>query len=837
MISPFFAPTTTRIEDVGGKAASLFRLHALGANVPPFFVLTAHTALTDETRKAIIEAWQALGGDRYSYAVRSSGVAEDSASHSFAGVFDTILDVQGECMLLGAIEKCLASHRSSAAEAYRNTRAVERDDAMAVVVQRMVRASWSGVCFTADPASQSLSRMTVNAVEGLGENLVSGLVNPEEITAERQTGRIISRIVPQARVPLPDELLQTVLAESRRIADAFGFPQDIEWAVEDGRLYILQSRPITTLTAVWLNRSLEPWADDPAADPDNQRRIWTRTYADEIWAPPVSPLFYDVQNLTGQIPMQLRNYGDMAPGPCDAFKYFRAAPYLDISLLERLYVFLPRMMRLPSLLYQLPPERREVVRNAPWKWWGLLRRTWIFEVLHGERWGFTRNHKFLERSWEPFLAATHGLAAVDESMLDDAGLERHLGDIWRLAGTIGLECGITVFYYAQDLKLLLTALLARWFGHGEELYATISAGLENSHTVREAGSIWQIAQLIRETSSEPTPLANASSLAAFRAHATSAELQKVCEAFDAFLAGHGHRGASYKDLIHPRWGDDPELLWQQVKAFLSGDHPHPAESHARSAAMRRATQQKCLKELKGVFTPLKRCLLRFLFRYNEIYMSLRDNHRFYYDRIWWLLRRVYMEKGRRFHASGLLGNANDVFFLVRKEIAELGGGALSPAEAAQRIALRRTEWQQTLHEQPPKFLRRGYVPDDEPAPAGTMAKRLTGLAASAGQVTGRARVIYDVAELGWVGKGDILVTRQTDPSWTPAFARLAGLVLETGGVLAHGASLCREFNLPCVTVVERATQLIRDGDVIALDGGLGIVEILESSSLPANCAA
>jgi pyruvate,water dikinase len=636
---------------------------------------------------------------------------------------------------------------------------------------------------------------------------------------------------------LPEGLLQQVVCESRRIADAFGFPQDIEWAIEDGKLYILQSRPITTLAAVWLNRPMEPWAGNPNADPDNERRIWTRTYADEIWAPPVSPLFYDVQNLTGQIPMQLRNYGDAAPGPPDAFKYFRAAPYLDVTLLERLYVFQPRAMRLSSLLYQLPPEHREMIRNAPWKWRGLLRRTWIFEVLHGERWGFTRNHKFLKRSWAPFLAATHPLAAVDESTLDDAALERHLSDIWTLAGTIGLECGITVFYYAQDLKLLLTALLARWFGKGEELYAAISAGLENSHTVREADSIWQIAMLLHYAGPEAVELANNSSLPEFRARAKSAELQNVCEAFDIFLAAHGHRGASYKDLIHPRWGDDPELLWQQVKAFRSGENPRPTETHSRSAATRLGTQAECLRALKGFFAPLKRRLLRVLFRYNEIYMGLRDNHRFYYDRIWWLLRRVYLEKGRRLHARALLADANDVFFLVRKEIAELGDGTLPPADAAQRIAVRRAEWQQTLEDQPPKFLRRGYVPGDEPAPAGAMARRLVGLAASAGQVTGRARIIYNVTELGRVGKGDILVTRQTDPSWTPAFARLSGLVLETGGVLAHGASLCREFNVPCVTVVERATRLIRDGDTIALDGGLGIVDIVESNDISAQCAA
>src|SRR6185437_10052144 len=278
-------------------------------------------------------------------------------------------------------------------------------------------------------------------------------VNPEEISVNRDTGRIVARHTPPGQQPFPDHMLAAVISESRKVADAFGFPQDLEWAFDGDALRILQSRPITTIAGVWLNRSLEPWVGNPQADPDSAEKVWTRTYADEIWAPPVSPLFYDVQNLTGQIPLQLSNYGDTAPGPPDAFKYFRAAPYLDIRLLERLYIFYPRLMRLPSLLYQLPPERRAAAKNAPWKWRGLLHRTWRFEVSHGDRWGFTRNHKFLKRSWGPFLAATNPLAAVNESALDDAALERHLTEIWRLAGTIGLECGITVFYYAQDLKL------------------------------------------------------------------------------------------------------------------------------------------------------------------------------------------------------------------------------------------------------------------------------------------------------------------------------------------------------------------------------------------------
>jgi pyruvate,water dikinase len=839
MISSLASPTTTRVEDVGGKAASLFRLHAMGCAVPDFFVLTAGATaqgLAPEVRTAVLEALAALGGDSHAYAVRSSGIAEDSSGHSFAGVFDTILDVRGGEAVVAAIARCLASHHSAASAAYRDSRSITADNAMAVIVQRMVDASWAGVSFSADPASQALSHVVINAVRGVGESLVSGHVNPEEILLDRRTGAVIARRAPTGQAPFPDILLHKIFAETVRIAEACGYPQDIEWAFDGETLKVLQSRPVTTIANVWLNRPLEPWAASADADPDSAGRIWTRAYADEIWAPPVSPLFYDVQNLTGQIPMQLGMYGDRRPGPPDAFKYYRAAPYLDISLLERLYVFLPRMARLPSLLNQLPPERRAAMQRAPWKWWGLVRRTWVFEVLHGHRRGFTRNHKFLTGAWAPFLAATVPLADVAVQELDDRALDAHLGSIWALANTIGFECGITVFYYAQDLKLLLTALLARWCGEGEGLYAAVSAGLAGSHTVREADHLWQIAQHLREAGSDAVKSAVPLHWNEFKKHANSPQAQRVVSEIEMFLTSHGHRGANYKDLVYPRWGDDPELLWQQVKAFLGGDGPRPAESNARSAATRIATQKACLEGISGGLAPLKRAALRVLFRYNEIYMSLRDNHRFYYDRIWWLLRRVYAEKGRRLHASSLLKNASDVFFLVRAEIAALRDGTLAADEADARIVARRAEWEETRKLQPPKFLRRGYVPDDEMPGAGETAQRLSGLAASAGQVMGRARVIYDVSELGRVGKGDILITRQTDPSWTPVFARLCGLVLETGGVLAHGASLCREFNVPCVTAVERATERIADGDLVAVNGGLGTVDIIEKGHASVTCS-
>lgn len=815
-------------EEVGGKAASLFRLLRLGQRVPEFLVIpaAAHVAHPDDRlsgalQEEIVGAWRDLGGEAHAWAVRSSSLAEDSAEHSFAGVFTTILDVRGRDDLLAAVEACWASHASQEAVAYRDIREVGSDQAMAVVVQRMIDADWAGVCFTADPTTQALSVTVVEAVQGTGEKLVSGSVNSELVRVETESGKVLERNAPDGP-RLPDALLEDVVKVSSAVAEAYGFPQDLEWAADSDGLWLLQSRPITTVTAVFLNRTLEPW--DGAGRPDAPERVWSRTYADEIWTPPVSPLFYDVQHIAGVVTDYLARSGDDGPTPHDVFKYYRAAAYCDVDLLQRMYACVPPVARRPGIYNLLPPERREALRDAPWSWRMILRRLWLFEIKNGPRWGVARNHRFLAGAWPGFTRGSAELLAVDIGALDDAGLEAHTAAIWTLAGSIGLECGVAVLYYAHDLKLLLSGLLERWCGgDGETLYGGVSEGLGGSETVREADLIWNIAHEIGN--SGQAELASSCSWCEFSSQAQAR--QTVIDSFQRLLSSHGHRGANYKDVIYPRWGDDPELLWGQVVAFLAGA-PQPSSINLASAARRAKAQDAILRSCRGPASFVRREILKFLFKYNEIYVGLRDNHRFYYDQIWWLLRRTFVEKGKRLCAAGLLDDPDDVFLLNRAEHDQLRSGRLSPAGARERIAVRRREWTQTKREEPPRFLRRGYVPDEAYA-APPRAGELRGIAASPGQARGVARVIYDVAELGRVQRGDVLVARQTDPSWTPAFARASALVLETGSVLAHGASLCREFGLPCVTAVERASEHIKDGDLVEVSGSTGVVHILNQA--------
>lgn len=812
---------------VGGKAASLAALTAAGFDVPPFRVVScaAHLALhaggSAEPLRGALAPWLASHAPGTRYAVRSSARGEDSADASYAGLYATVLDVAGVDAVLAAIVECWRSLDRVEALAYRARRSGETS-AMAVVVQVLVPAEWAGVAFGANPVSAALGEFVVDAVPGLGEALVSGTVNPEHVVVDAGSGAVRTRSVPEGRAPLPDGLLRAVVEATRRANAHFRYPQDVEWAAVGERLYLLQSRPITTVADVWYSRYLEPWHADAKAAPDDPARIWTRAYADEIWAPPVSPLFYNVQNLTPSFAGYWRWHGDPGPLPPDVFKYHKASAYLDVEVLRRQYAYHPAFSRIAGIVNFFPAAMHETIRRDPWLWRGRLRRTLKFEFEQRRLRSLAHNHRTLAALWPGFVAQSDGWFELDLDAMSLEQIAQHRAELGGVVGVVSPACGFAVAYHAHDLTFVLTGLLERWFGDGDRLYALVTSGLDGSVTVEESEQLWRLAQALHAAGVALVARAREGGYEAFATLAGESPAgRELLAAFERFWFAHRHRGASYKDLIHPRWGEDRGQLLAVVASFGGGSRS-PRALNAEMAELRRRSQAELLARCTGL-RRWRRPLLRALFRYNEIYMSERDNHRYYFDRVWYQLRRIYRSYGRRLAARGVLLAGDDVFMLGTAEVEQALRGELAAGEAQARVAVRRRVWESTLRTQGPKFLV-GYAAHDERAPASDGDAWL-GIGASPGVASGRARVIYDVRELPSVRDGEVLVTRQTDPAWSTVFARISGLVLETGGVLAHGASLCREFDLPCVTAVERATQLIHDGDALTVDGTRGRVSV------------
>ena len=825
--------TPARVEaHAGGKGASLARLVDLGVNVPAFFVLSTRAfrdfdrtefsaAFVEEVR----EAYAALGEG--AVAVRSSAIGEDAPTASHAGIYDTRLNVTGVPALLDAIRACWQSYRTATAEHYRSEHRVLGEAAMAVVVQRFVPADWSGVTFTADPVHGALTRMVMNITPGVGEALVSGHVSPEEIVLDRATGAVLNRSLGDHPVPAPDSLLRQVWEQAVAIADAWDGPQDVEWAAVGSGVAILQSRPIPTVAAIYVNRALEPWRTTPEAA-DDPGRLWSRAYADEIWSSPTSPLFYDVQNLSGSFAAWRAWHHDSRPASPAVFKYFKAAAYVDLEILRQKYEFHPRMARVAGILNFFPRVMQEEVRRAPFRWRGRLRRHLHFEFQDRRQRSIRNTYRHLDTLWPDFTARSDTWFELDVDGMSLDELRAHHADVMQEFGRVGIPCGYAVAYHAHDLTFFLTGLLDRWFGDGAALYATVSSGLEGSAAVDEADEIWRIAEQLRAAGPAAVAAVENADWVGLQRRQNGDDpgvSAAFMQDFLAFWRTHLHRGASYKDLIYPRWGDQPHMLLDLVKGYLHSPSQRPRLRNLEQAERRQAMQEELFGRLRGPLGPLRRTLLRTLFRYNEIYMGVRDEHRFYFDRNWYALRQIYRSYGRRLAEDGVIAAADDVFFLGTREIDAGLAGNLPPDRAQQRIAVRRREWEETLRHQAPKFLQ-GWtpIPDDIPG-AGRGGGQIQGIAASPGIARGHARVLHTIDELATLADGEILVTRQTDPGWTPVFPRIAGLVLETGGVLAHGTSLCREYGLPCVTAVEDATEQISTGDWIEIDGASGQIRL------------
>ncbi len=826
--------------EAGGKGTSLGELVGEGFAVPKFFVVSAraHRAMagrdfTESFLAELREAYEEIGGDGVALAVRSSAIGEDSGERSFAGLYHTALGVRGFEEVLASLRVCWDSYDNPAAARYRlewRQGDSGAEGGMGVVVQQLVTGAWSGVSFTANPVTLALSEVVINAVQGLGDDLMEGKVNPEEITVSRATGQVLGRVSVDAEARLPDRVVELVWRKSVEIADTRGFPQDVEWTIDGDQFVALQARPITTIATVFYDRFLEPWRASPEGGEDPQQ-VWTRGYGDEVWTSPESPCNYGVRNPAGRsagwFGTYLPMHGDTLPLPDACAKYFQAAAYAHVGVLKRVYEYHPRIARVPGILNFFPPSMRAEVQQAPWRWQGRLRRHWRLETQNREVSSLFRNYKYLPTMWGPLIERSDTWFDTDLDGLSLESLRAHLAtEVLPEAARVGGPCAIGVLWHSCDLTFLLTGLLECWFGKGDVLYAEVSSGLDNSETVAEAQEIWRLAQLVKAAGPEAVRRVTQTDWSALESEHNH-DLEQFRTGFVRFLYAHRHRGAAYKDIGYPRWGDNPDLLLGLVRTYLTSNVGSPEEQNRKQAQVRRRCQRDLLR--KSRLHPLRYAVLQFLMHYNEIYMGIRNDHRFYFDRLWYAQRLVYLSMGRRLCQLGMLGEPEDVFFLGPSEIDDCFAGELTRREVDPRINVRRADWERTLMAQAPKYLR-GYSPvEADTGAAGPGRTTISGIAASPGAVVGRARVIFRVEDLPKVEDGEILVTRQTDPGWTAVFGKIGGLVLETGGVLAHGTSLSREYGLPCVTAVERATSLIEDGSEIRIDGSEGYIEIRSAS--------
>ncbi|WP_336716166.1 PEP/pyruvate-binding domain-containing protein [Arthrobacter sp. USHLN218] len=734
-----------------------------GASIRDLF---AGTGMPDRLRAAIIAAYRELGGGPV--AVRSSATAEDLPGAAFAGQQDTFLDVDGERAVLRAVAGCWASLWTDRAMAYRNRNGIDPHQVgIAVVIQRMVRAEAAGVLFTANPLTGRRGELVVEAAAGLGEAVVSGALTPDNYVLDVH-GALLRFTPGQGGAVLVPAQLAGLASLAGRVQELFKRPQDIEWALAEGRLHLLQARPMTAL-------------------------------------PPEPPRLNRLQRMVGPFFMEM----------------FQQRPYpLDVSgwMQHGIGAMLERMAgsvgaRFPPLPRLLPEEDGVVVQlilpvprptlrmlGAPLS---VLRRARRFDAAQ-----WTEDPRFAA-----FLAEIGRLRAGELAALPVRAL---LAAAEEALSAMSLITELRVSYLPSAflplgrLRLLLALLGAGRLGPAliagaETRTSQANRGLEA--LAEQVNARPDLAQAFRGL--EPARL-----LVRLR---QDPEFAGFREALDAFLAEYGHRETVSIVLSSaPTWAEAPEVVLGLVRSMLG---ERPAARDQSEEALARLWRHPAMR-----FAPLRRAVQRAVAE-AKCGIAFRENTHFYATMVLPVLRRAYAELGRRLAGAGVLADPAEVYHLRFGELGELvrqadDGGALPPtvAESYRSVVRARAAKRRELQGVPlldPVVLFARRRP-----PSGVL---VTGTGASRGQAAGRVRLVRGPEEFGLLRSGEILVCPYTNPSWTPLFRRAAAVVVDLGGLGSHAAIVAREYGIPAVMGTGNGTAVLRDGQYILVDGNRGTV--------------
>jgi phosphohistidine swiveling domain-containing protein len=800
---------------VGGKAAALGALMRAGFDVPPFIVLPpaafAGDALSPDAIVALGPALARIGSGPF--AVRSSGREEDGASHSHAGQFLSLLAVPAE-RVAGAAGEVWRSGMTESLKAYRITRGLDPNGGgPAVIVQRLVEARAAGVAFSADPVSGRRDRIVISAIAGLGDRLVGGEVDGDDYVLDAATG---ARVSGSTDGVLSAADLAALAARTAEVAAARGGPQDIEWAFEGERLFLLQARPITTALR-------EPPVLDPAVT------IFDNSNIVESYPGLVSPLTYSFAQyayarvyrrfvaLLGVAPRRVAEHApvfDNMLGRVDGRVYYNLVNwYRALALLPGFALNRAHMETMMGVSEPLPPGVSAGIGPQPASGLGKLveyarlARAGLGLLFEASRLSWTIRG-FYARLNAALRTTPADIAAMPLSALaaEYRRTEASLLDRWDAPLVNDFLCMIA---FGASRKLM-----ERWCGPaGIEIHNAVMIGQGDIVSAEPAKRIAAMGTLAAGKSALIEALRRGE-LAAVRADTV------LAREIDGYLAKFGDRCTEELKLESITLDADPApLLAAIAAAALSPRAAHgPAEDGM--TALDRALADR----------PLRRRLARAALTYATARVRDRENLRFERTRIFGHARRVVLAMGRQLAARDAIDAPGDVFLLTVQELLGAVEGFGTTADLKGLVAVRKAEMAraEALPDPPERLtvtgaagLGVGTTLTPPPRPSASDAVR-TGTGCSAGQVTARARVIRDPRKEA-LARGDILVARHTDPGWIAVFSNAAAIVVERGSLLSHSAIVAREMGIPCVVGLKGALDWIRDGETITVDGATGEV--------------
>ena len=778
-------------------------------------------AIPEDLAAAITRSLARLG-EQAAYAVRSSATAEDLPTASFAGQQDTYLNVLGPAAILRHVSRCWASLFTERAITYRLRNGLdEREVHMAVVVQRMVFPRAAGILFTADPVTSDRKLASVEASFGLGEGLVSGLVNPDvykirdgrvvakavatkklEIDSSPAGGTVEQAIEPerQEQPALTDAQVVRLVQLGRRIEAHFGRPQDIEWCLADDGFQIVQSRPITTIFPV------------PAAN-DGENHVYVSVGHQQMMTDAMKPLGLSVWQLTTPRPMYEaggRLFVDVArqlASPASRAVVLGALGRSDPLIGDALQTILERGDFIPSL----PDESSGGATASGPPAVGPPSPIETDPAIVVELIG--RNEASIA-TLKRDIRTKSGSELLDFILADFQELKRILFD----------PRSHQVFMSAMEASWWLNERLQAWLGE-KNAADTLTQSVPHNVTSEMGLGLLDVADVIRPHPDVVAFLENVDDESFLDDLPRLAGGREARAAIQAYLDKYGMRCVGEIDITKPRWSERPTelvpMILGNIKNFEPGAGKRRFEQGRQDAWKKEQELLARLRVLPGgerKAEKVKRMIDRV-----RTFIGYREYPKYGMVSRYFVYKQALLEEAERLAKAGVLREKEDIFYLTLQELHDV---ARTHQVDDQLIRRRKEAFRSYQALTPPRVLTSdgeviagAYRRNDVPAGA------LVGLPVSAGTIEGRARVILDMEQAD-LEAGDILVTAYTDPSWTPLFVAIEGLVTEVGGLMTHGAVIAREYGLPAVVGVERATRLIGDGQRIRVNGTDGYVEIL-----------
>ena len=878
-----FTSTAADLETAGGKGTNLAHLTRAGFPVPDGFIISTDvyrtfvivnhladmvaTAITriaaddpvrlesvssqiraafsagqipDETQTTIRLAYGKLSG--VPVAVRSSATTEDLPDLSFAGQQDTYLNILGEEELFKAVVNCWSSLWTARAIGYRIRNGISHDQAaLAVVVQEMVQSDVSGVLFTANPLTGLLSEAVIDATFGLGEALVSGQVDPDHFVVDALSGVIVSKTLGDkklltrgkkgggletieqhagARQTLSDNEIKQLVVLGQQVQDEFGRPQDLEWALASGNLYLLQSRAITSLFPI----------PEVSFDP---LQVWISLGAIQGLLGPMTPLGRDtIQN--------------MAAGAGTMFGLHLEPEEVTglASAGERLWIKISDLVRHPigrrtfdsaieyiepsvgQILSSLAVDPRLGAGTGKLKFSTLIRLArFALPVLpplaRYMLWPDKGRSEF-EAQIEVKLAAAQITPATDRFGRLANSVEFMLDHI---APTFSLMLPRFIPLIGPSMAGL--NLLNKFAGENRATALEVTRSLPHNVTIEMDLALWETATEIK-ADPEAARVFDASDAPTLAFHYLSEDLPPLAQtAIARFMAQYGMRGVGELDIGRPRWREEPTPVMHTLQSYLNieADFAPDILFAGGEQAAHAAVEKLAAEARKQRAGRIKEKLVRTAARRIRLLMGARESPKFFIIRLMGIARQAILNAGNEFVEAGTITHADDLFFLQLGELELLARNEAHDWKAL--IAERRAAYEREMRRrQVPRVL----VSDGRAFYEGLGAKTdssdlITGSPVSPGVVEGIVQVVFDPNDTQ-LAPGEILVCPGTDPAWTPLMMAASGLVTEVGGMMTHGSVVAREFGIPAVVGVHQATQRLKNGQTIRLDGTTGKIMIL-----------